>query len=165
MTFPATQTSCLFYCRSTPEFELKPGFCRAVREPRKTRLSLKSGNPLSFSDFEGDLTPSDFELNFQPQFAKTYAYHFSISAKCRPLPENEKALRISRYDRYGGHWRVYFSRKSLRCSSQLSGMPRRSLSSVKLTGWRFSHIAFTMSGARFASWSIRITKERAMRCF
>jgi len=31
--------------------------------------------------FEGDLTPSDFEVNFHLQFAKTYAYHFSISAK------------------------------------------------------------------------------------
>ena len=29
---------------------------------------------------------SDFEVNFQPEFAKTCAYHFSISAKCRPLP-------------------------------------------------------------------------------
>ena len=30
-------------------------------------------------EFEWDLTPSDFELNFNRQFAKTHAYHFMIS--------------------------------------------------------------------------------------
>lgn len=83
MTFPATQTSCLFYCRSAPKIELNPSFRSAIREPRKPRFSLKSGDPLTFSDLEGDLTPSDFEFNFQPRFAKTYANHFSISAKDR----------------------------------------------------------------------------------
>jgi len=86
MTFPATLSSCLFSCLSAPKFELKAGFCRAVRESRNPRLSLKSGNPLTFSDFEGDLPPSDFEVNIQLRFAKTYAYHFSISAKDRGPP-------------------------------------------------------------------------------
>ena len=76
MTFPATPTSCLFYCRSAPKIELNPSFRSAIREVRKPRLSLKSGDPLTFSDLEGDLTPSDFEFNFQPRFAKTYAARF-----------------------------------------------------------------------------------------
>ena len=37
------------------------------------------------------MTPSDFEVNSHPEFAKTYAYHFSINAKRRPLAENKKA--------------------------------------------------------------------------
>lgn len=37
---------------------------------------LYGNTPLS-----GVKSPSDFEVNFQPEFAKTYAYHFSISAK------------------------------------------------------------------------------------
>ena len=36
------------------------------------------------------MTPSDFELNSHPEFAKTYAYHLEISANRRPLVENEK---------------------------------------------------------------------------
>ena len=84
MTFPATPTSCLFYCRSAPKIELNPSFRSAIREVRKPRLSLKSGDPLTFSDLEGDLTPSDFEFNFQPRFAKTYAARFFN--KCEKSP-------------------------------------------------------------------------------
>ena len=47
------------------------------------------------------------------------------------------------------------ARNNFRCSSQLSGMPLRSLSKVNVDGWRFSHINFTISGARFASCSVR----------
>jgi len=65
----------------SPEIDLKSAVSRVVLETAKTRLPLKSGNPLTFSDFEGDLTPSDFELNSHPVFAKTDAYHFAISAK------------------------------------------------------------------------------------
>ena len=40
MTFPATQTSCLFYCPSTPEFELKNHFFDVQLESRKKRVFL-----------------------------------------------------------------------------------------------------------------------------
>lgn len=83
MTFPATQTSCLFYCRSAPKIELNPSFRSAIREVRKPRLSLKSGDPLTFSDLEGDLTPSDFEFNSNPGLQKPMLPVFSISAKNR----------------------------------------------------------------------------------
>ena len=33
------------------------------------------------------MTPSDFELNSHPEFAKTYAYHLEISANRRPPME------------------------------------------------------------------------------
>ena len=74
------------------KIDLKPDARRAVLEPRKPPRALKSGNPLTFSDFEGGLTPSLFELNSHPEFAKTYAYHLEISANRRPLEENEKSL-------------------------------------------------------------------------
>ena len=69
------------------KIKLKTALCRAVLEPRKPPRSLKSRNPLTFSDFEGDLTPSDFELNSHSEFAKTYADHLEISANRRPLVE------------------------------------------------------------------------------
>ena len=85
------------------KIDLKPDARRAVLEPRKPPRALKSGNPLTFSDFEGGLTPSLFELNSHPEFAKTYAYHLEISAKRRPLEEkitffSRTAIRLTSFD-------------------------------------------------------------------
>jgi len=86
-----------------PIFELTKNKNR--RSQCRSICTILTGNTLSFSDFEGDLTPSDFELNFHSRFAKTYACRFSITVERRPPAENEKALRISRYDRCGGEGR------------------------------------------------------------
>ena len=90
IAFPATQTSCLFYCHSAPNLTSNRPFSVRFERPQKPRLSLKSGNPLTFTASEGDLTPSDFELNVQREFAKTDTTRFSISAKRRPSEENER---------------------------------------------------------------------------
>ena len=45
------------------------------------------------------MPPSDFELNFQREFAKNDVYHFSISAKERPLPAEHVGWKTSARDK------------------------------------------------------------------
>ena len=71
----------------------------------------------------GTRVRSPIPLKHKVEFAKLYTYHFFSFANLHPQGRN-----------------------NLRCSSRLSGIPLRSLSNVRVDGWRLSHISFTISG-------------------
>ena len=77
----------------------------------------------NFYRFRGGLAPSQIPLKRKQRVCKTLYYPFLISANQCPHERN-----------------------NFRCSSQLSGIPLRSLSKVNVSGCRFSQINFIMSG-------------------
>jgi hypothetical protein len=97
-----------------------------------TARFLKSAVSLSFTESGRDLTRSLSDLKVTTPVCEK---------SCCPFVNNT----------IYASFRYPYARKSLRCSSQLSGMPRRSLSSVSESGAVPFQIILIRSGARFAS--------------
>ena len=81
------------------------------------------GKSYNFFRFRGGLDPLSNPPQMQTWVCKTLYYPFLISTNQCP-----------------------YERNNFRCSSQLSGISLRSLSKINVSGWRLSHINFTISG-------------------